>query len=510
MADGEGSDSGIIANRDEAIPILRIPSRDDVHTPFSSDSEPEPRKREKLVEKAIGLQEKYSSSSNDSPATREAIKDRFFDRLFSRLVPEEDSGDLDSEIDAKKQEKIDRRSRKYVERPNFSLFVMNTNFRRFNARIGPAFVIQNRIIHLFTWQHPTATLSFLALYSMLCLKPHLLPVVPLVFVLFVIMIPSFLGRHPPSTNDPRLEPNFGGPAIEPPSRVKPAPEMSKDFMRNMRDLQNSMEDFSRLHDAANEWITPYTNFSDEGLSSTIFLFLFATANLLFLASRLIPWRAIALLAGCIATGLGHPSAQNILLSSRTLAQARSNLNSLSTHLRAWIEADIDLHDAAETRQVEIFELHKYHVHSDSWETWLFSPSPYDPLSPARIAGARAKGTQFFEDVLAPAGWVWKDKKWTLDLASREWVEERMITGVEIETEGERWVYDLPREEIEVMSSPVGKGGKGKKKGKEAGQGKPRSGWEEGTGLEERGDWRRRRWVRMVERKGGVGGAGKEG
>lgn len=495
-------DPNVVANRGEAIPVLRIPSHDDPPDPFSSDSEAEPGKRERLIEKAIGLQERYSGNNDDQASNEAARKDRFFDRLFSRLVPEDDSGDLDSDADAKRKEKIDRRSKKYVERPNFSLFAMNSNFRRFNARIGPAFVIQNRLIHLFTWQHPTATLSFLALYSMLCLKPHLLPVVPLIFVLFIIMIPSFQGRHPPSANDPRLEPTFGGPAISPPSRVKPAPEMSKDFMRNMRDLQNSMEDFSRIHDAANEWITPYTNFSDESLSSTLFLFLFVTSCALFIGSRLIPWRAIALVAGWVLTGLGHPNAQAVLLSSRTMATARSNFNLLGAYLRTWIEADFDTSDLSDTRQVEIFELQKYHVPSDTWEPWLFSPSPYDPLSPARIAGARAKGTQFFEDVLAPAGWAWKDKKWILDMASREWVEERMITGVEIETEGERWVYDLPREELEVLESPVGKG-KGKK-----GKVKPRSGWEEGTGLEERGEWRRRRWIRVVERKSG--GGGKEG
>ncbi len=69
----------------------------------------------------------------------------------------------------------------------------------------------------------------------------------------------------------------------------------------------------------------------------------------------------------------------------------------------------------------------------------------------------------------------------------------MITGVEIETEGERWVYDLPQETVELLETPS----KAKKKAAKPG---PKSGWEEGTGLGERGEWRRRRWVRVVERK----------
>jgi hypothetical protein len=90
-------------------------------------------------------------------------------------------------------------------------------------------------------------------------------------------------------------------------------------------------------------------------------------------------------------------------------------------------------------------------------------------------------------VQPPTGWRWKDKKWSLDLFSREWVERRIITGVEIETEGERWVYDLPIEDVETGSP--------KKQRKSL----PKSGWEEGNGMEKKGLWRRRRWVRDVER-----------
>lgn len=463
-----------IANRDEPIPIIRIPSQDDEHT-TSSDTELERNRKAKL---------------KGTPNLRQSIQDRFFENLLAKIVPAEPQDE--DEGDTKSNDKKDRRSRKYVERPNFSLGLMNANFRRFNARIGIVFVMQNRLIHLFTWRRPMATFSFLAVYSLLCLEPYLLPLLPFVGLLFSIMTPSFLARHPIPANDPRIEPSFRGPAIAPASRVKPAPEFSKDFFRNMRDLQNCMEDFSRLHDAANEWITPYTNFSDEKLSSELYTCFFVIGFAGLVASQLVPWRFIALVAGWTATLLCHPNAQAVLLSSRTINQILAQIGAAKTALKNWAESDIILDEPPERRQVEIFELQKYHGHSDTWESWLFSPSPYDPLSPLRIAGARAKGTQFFEDVQAPHGWVWRDKKWTLDLASREWVEQRMITGVEIETEGERWVYDLPQEAVEMLESAT----KGKKKAKQV----PKSGWEEGTGLSERGEWRRRRWVRLVERK----------
>lgn len=172
-----------------------------------------------------------------------------------------------------------------------------------------------------------------------------------------------------------------------------------------------------------------------------------------------------------------------------------------TLLDSWIASDIILDSAPETREVEIFELQKLSS-AGEWESWLFSSSPYDPLSEARIKGERAKGTRFFEDVKAPVGWEWSEKKWALDLWSREWVEERIITGVEVETEGERWVYDIRYEYDDLdrelfaeenTATPT----KGKKLALPS--------WEEGSegdmeGRGRRGEWRRRRWVRMVKRK----------
>ena len=141
-------------------------------------------------------------------------------------------------------------------------------------------------------------------------------------------------------------------------------------------------------------------------------------------------------------------------------------------------------EPAETREVEVFELQRHRPGSE-WEPWLYSTLPFTPLSPRRIAGERPQGSRFFEDVQPPQGWEWKDKKWTLDLLSKEWVEERMITAVEIETEGERWVYDISAADTFSSSLDHAQGSQD---------------WEESTELGSKGDWRRRRWVRLVQRK----------
>lgn len=271
-----------------------------------------------------------------------------------------------------------------------------------------------------------------------------------------------------------------------------------------------MEDFSRAHDQVVTGLVPMTNFSDEALSSGLFVGFFALTLMMFIASHLLPWRAIALCGGWAAVVCGHPKVSKMLAETQKTyfpgpaAAAKGTLKDKEKGpeekakglLDEWIAKDIVLDSAPETREVEIFELQHVDGSSEEWEPWLFSPSPYDPLSQARIMGERPKGTRFFEDVRAPEGWEWSEKKWALDLWSREWVEERIITGVEVETEGERWVYDMYNENEglsgirEVSEAGVGSSAR-----------RHNLSWEEGEeGEGRRGEWRRRRWVRLVKRK----------
>ena len=343
---------------------------------------------------------------------------------------------------------------------------MSSNFRRFNARIGIAFVAQNRAIRLFTWRQPTQTLSFLAVYTFVCVNPTLIAVLPLACCLFFVMVPAFLARHPPPpTHLPTDLYPLGGPPLAAAPTVKPAPELSKDFFRNMRDLQNVMEDFSRGHDAVVSFLTPLTNFSNESLSSVLYIILLFISVLLFIFAHLLPWRFIFLAAGYILTVLGHPTVQDMLATpenenflSEKEHEGRSFLLNLSK--------DIELETDPERREVEIFELQHRPLHDTDgeYEPFIFSPTPYAPLAPSRIAGDRPKGTPFFEDVQPPRGWRWSDKKWVLDLLSREWIEERCVTGVEVEVEGERWVTDLHYEDLDDVrekefSVKSGKSGK---------------------------------------------------
>ena len=440
-------------------------------------------------------------------------------RLLSQVIPADDTtgGILDNSAP-------DDGLSAYAARPGFTIATMSANFRRFNARIGVVFKFQARVVRLLSWRRPTHTLSLLAVYTFLCLEPYLLFVLPILLILVCVLIPSFVARHPAPAPSPSeeflrdMDYRPRGPPLAPAVTVKPVKELSRDFFKNLGHLQNSMEDFSVLHDKIVSFAEPKTNFSDEALSSAIFVLLCGLAVFMSLTAHLLPWRYLALVAGWAAICSNHPLASRLLTSppmtilpnssqapattTTTLLQPKDFVSSQTSRLsslwNAFVTQDITLDSAPETREVEIFELQRLSLSgTGEWEPWVFSPSPYDPLSPPRISGRRPPGTRFFEDVRPPPGWEWSEKKWALDLWSREWVEERIITGVEVETEGERWVYDIYDEHeglTGVLDTPLGGG-------RTAGAQKAGVSWEEGEeGMGRRGEWRRRRWVRLVKRR----------
>jgi Integral peroxisomal membrane peroxin len=314
----------------------------------------------------------------------------------------------------------------------------------------------------------------------------------------------------------------------------------------MRDLQNSMADFAVLHDTLIATIAPPTNFSNEAFSSALFLYLCIFTVVLFIAAHLFPWRLILLLGGIAVACSGHPTAQRWLLHVEKHAKEKAKMldaeaNEPSTHSNSAIKffgmpipmspaalkyalnkfSAITLDTAPQIREVEIFELqHRLSFDaSGEWKPHLFTPMPYDPLSPVRISGDRPKGTRFFEDVQPPDGWVWEGKKWELDLEAREWVSERLVTGVGFDvgldgelvgTEFGGWVWDLPAAkslaDVEEMwlayDEERGYGKKDTKNKPSKAMEGPGRDWEESTACGGRtGEWRRRRWVRLVRRIG---------
>lgn len=114
-----------IANRDEPIPVIQIPFNTDETTPPETEQQKLGR-RERIKQEAERLKGKLQDVSTQYKTTQGSVQERLFNTLLEQVFPQEAEDDGTP--------KKDRRSRQYVDKPQFSLPVMSANFRRFNAR----------------------------------------------------------------------------------------------------------------------------------------------------------------------------------------------------------------------------------------------------------------------------------------------------------------------------------------------------------------------------------------
>ncbi|KAK9367222.1 integral peroxisomal membrane peroxin-domain-containing protein [Lipomyces kononenkoae] len=405
-----------------------------------------------------------ASSSHHGGGARESrrdhITDKLLERLFASALPTADALNSGSSMTDVAERLQDQKNR-----PAFSVPVMARNFSRLNARIGVVFRLQYKILRILIWRNPNHTFSALAIYSFICLYPYLLVLFPVAVILLGFMVPAFVQRHPPP---PSPLPSFPVPAEGPPlaeaRELRPVPELSRDFLMNMRDIQNAMDDFTRMYDRVVGLLTKPTSFKDERYSSAVYIALLVVGAFMFVISPYLPWRHILLVWGWTVVCIGHPKARRILKSSHDMYLSPRE-HELSNYFDSLVEKDIVLDEPPEQRHVEIFELQRQkNSDVDEWDDWLFSAAPYDTLSPHRASRQRPQGVRFLDEVLPPVGWKFaQNSAWKLDLRPTEWVLQRAVVGADVDNDS-KWVYD-----------------------------KTLSG--------RRGEWRRRRWVRVCERQG---------
>ena len=133
------------ANRDEPIPLFTVTGSDDGSASETEKTSKHDRLRKsasriRAMAQDLGAEQAQRLQSNGTSS----IQDRLFakymlptgrygreayanDRLLQQVIPAE-------EIDIGAEAPVDPRSSKYVQRPAFSLPLMTSNFRRFNAR----------------------------------------------------------------------------------------------------------------------------------------------------------------------------------------------------------------------------------------------------------------------------------------------------------------------------------------------------------------------------------------
>ncbi|KAG2344391.1 hypothetical protein BDR05DRAFT_961741 [Suillus weaverae] len=248
-------------------------------------------------------------------------------------------------------------------RDPLSIPITTVNFRRFVARVGPVFWLQDRVEEVLMWRCGWKyTGVWIASYAFLCYFPRMVLLVP-----HAILATIMLSTYPtPSPSESISTKNPPAPLASPPS------EGSIDWQANLQAIQNLMGAFSDAYDLLSP-LTPHLIHRSTHTSLILTLTLFSFL-LLLPVLPLIPLRLLFFVLGVFPFIWTHPVMQARIIpllkaaliggivkggnASTTLTGVTSSkYASLKMNLRRWIDDDRldDKHWGAEMREVELWE-----------------------------------------------------------------------------------------------------------------------------------------------------------
>ncbi|KAI0754717.1 integral peroxisomal membrane peroxin-domain-containing protein [Daedaleopsis nitida] len=233
-------------------------------------------------------------------------------------------------------------------RDPLSIPITTVNFRRFVAKAGPIFWLQDRIEEIVLWKKGWKYTSvWMAAYAFICYFPQLILLIPHVVILGVL-----LTMHPTMRSKDHAEipsPN----ASQPPPPSQPG-EGSVDWLANLQAIQNLMGAVSDGHDFVVQYV-PYLTWSSP-YTGLILSFTFATLLAMIPLVNLLPMRATCLVVGLAPFFVTHPFTQHTLLPTLQ-STLGALLDTLHARLFRLIDDDNleDRHWRTELREVELYE-----------------------------------------------------------------------------------------------------------------------------------------------------------
>ncbi|MCP8718701.1 MAG: PEX28-32 family peroxisomal membrane protein [Asgard group archaeon] len=328
------------------------------------------------------------SMADSAEAEKRPKSNHFADRMIEKLLKSVLPQDLpERELFEKRLNDPDRN-----KRPGLSITVLTSNVRQMARKMTNFFAIQYEIIRIISWKQPTKTISVLILYTAACIWPHLVLAYPLIFVLFGILIPGFVYRHP-MRNPDLIKVKKRGQSLlsflfESPDTSIVEDLINEDYLRedaevasstysisedvseaaasssqmasesdtsggggggdnspkketakhrksqvalliNLRDFQNLTTDILKGVNEAEKFYYETAGFKDERLSTFIFYaVLVATFGILFVG-QFMPWKLIFIQAGWGAGILSHPKCKKFIVDASKARKQKALLAKLN-------------------------------------------------------------------------------------------------------------------------------------------------------------------------------------
>ena len=151
------------------------------------------------------------------------------------------------------------------------------NFSRFVARVGPLVSIQELVIDLLTWRNPSKSMVFMLCYTVLCLYPLLLVIVPQ-----AILIGMSLNNYYRKTRKMALRKSKYNQNIQ--------------YLKNMQFIQNFMGQHADLYDLVSEKMK-ILHWDNEQETLNVLKWCLVSVFVIAFLVILFPLRLIALVGG---------------------------------------------------------------------------------------------------------------------------------------------------------------------------------------------------------------------
>ncbi|CCH41150.1 Peroxisomal membrane protein PEX28 [Wickerhamomyces ciferrii] len=394
--------------------------------------------------------EERSSTDIKREKTMDKTQSHFIDILLEKLL-------VHAVIPDKKDLEFRVNDPLRKEGESLSIPKFTKNLRKMTARLGGAFQAQYFILRIFHWTQPSLTITSLMIYTYVVLHPNLLFILPLIYLLYGIMVPGYLHRHP--IHKPKLlkvrprgesllelfskidNPKMAEivdeeKAIEEEEIEKRVPELNEtidsnvkllkknmEFIVNMRDLQNSLTNLLGGIDNIEKFWYGTAGFKDERISTSLFFTVFLTVCILVLIGPYIPWRIMMITNGWLLFILIHPKVYPKLMEFNNLIKPQKK--DLDKIVKDSERRDIIIDDPPEIKEVEIFEIFQKSFTSSNWEFYMFSQNIFDMSDAYRKAQKPPPGVATIDSVQPPKGWKFEDDEpWNIDYECLEWCQNR--------------------------------------------------------------------------------------
>ncbi|TFY83840.1 hypothetical protein EWM64_g167 [Hericium alpestre] len=309
-------------------------------------------------------------------------------------------------------------------RDPLSVPTITVNFRRFIAKIGPVFWLQDRIEEVLMWRKGwKVTTLWMTVYAFLCYFPRLILLIPHA-ILLGVLVAGHPSRRPESSDDPDV--------ILPPPKAN-AREGSAEWLAIIQAIQNLMGAFSDGYDAVFP-LVPHLTYSTP-YTTRILILTFVTFLLVLPLVPFIPLRPLFLVLGLLPFIITHPVSQRTL----PVILAALPLRRLHTWVVRATDDDRlkDHHWQSQLREVELFENERWNIETAQWSKAALKASERVPWTRGRDgwSGLSTDGSGDVSSNLTFAlepGWAFVE--------TEDWRADFEALWTESGSDDDGWVY----------------------------------------------------------------------